>query len=48
MVQMKAPATADFSTRPIAVQGRFEVKELKYPDGSGHLAIYAIEATEAR
>jgi hypothetical protein len=48
MVQMKSPATAEFSTRPVAVKGRFEIKEFKYPDDSGHYAIFQIEATEAK
>ncbi len=49
MVFMKSPATANFTTRPIAVKGRFEVKEFTYPDGGGHYAIYQIvDATEAK
>lgn len=47
MVEMQPPHTAEFSTRPITVKGKFNIKEFKYPDG-GHYAIYQIKAIEAK
>ena len=46
IVQMKGGATADFTTRPVAVKGKFKVKEFKYPGDEGHYAIYELQATE--
>ena len=42
VVRMQAGRTADFSIRPVAVEGRFRVEELRGPDGR-HLAIYALD-----
>jgi hypothetical protein len=39
---MQPGRTADFSIRPVAVEGRFRVEELRGPDGR-HLAIYALD-----
>lgn len=47
IVQMEKGKTADFTTRPVAVKGKFEVEEFKYP-GGGHYAIYKITASEAK
>jgi hypothetical protein len=47
-VKMVVPATTRFSVFPIAVKGRFTVKEKYYPDGSGPCAIYYLDATEAK
>jgi hypothetical protein len=47
IVQMEKGKTADFTTRPVAVRGKFEVEEFKYPDG-GHYAIYKLTASEAK
>jgi hypothetical protein len=42
VVRMQPGRTADFSIRPVAVEGRFRVEELRGPDGK-HLAIYALD-----
>lgn len=42
VVRMQAGRTADFSIRPVAVEGTFRVAELRGPDGR-HLAIYALD-----
>ncbi|XZE53908.1 DUF3299 domain-containing protein [Planctomycetaceae bacterium SH139] len=46
IVQMKGEARAEFTTRPVAVKGKFKIKEFKYPGDEGHYAIYSMEATE--
>ncbi len=48
MVRMEPGKTAEFSTRPIAVRGTFEIKEFLYPDSDSHYAIYQMTASEAR
>ncbi len=48
MVQMEKGKTADFTTRPVAVNGKFEIKEFKYPDSQDHYAIYKITAIEVK
>jgi hypothetical protein len=48
MVRMEKGKTADFVTRPVAVKGKFEIKEFKYPDGEKHYAIYQLTATEVK
>ena len=48
IVQMEKGKFADFSTRPIAVKGKFEIKEFKYPDSEDHYAIYKMTAIEAK
>jgi len=40
--------TTDFTTRPVTVSGTFKLKEYKYPDGSGHFAIFNLLGTEVR
>lgn len=48
IVQMKGDASAEFTTRPVAVKGKFKVKEFKYPDEDAHYAIYELQATEVK
>lgn len=48
IVQMQGDATAEFTTRPVAVKGKFKVKEFKYPGDEGHYAIYELQATEVK
>lgn len=48
IVQMEKGKTADFTTRPVAVKGKFEIKEFKYPDSEDHYAIYQMTATEVK
>ena len=42
VVRMQPGQTAEFSIRPVAVEGRFRLEELRGPDGR-HLAIYALD-----
>lgn len=46
IVHMEKGKKADFSTRPVRVRGRFEIKEFKYPDSDEHYAIYYMVASE--
>ncbi|MCR9293790.1 MAG: DUF3299 domain-containing protein [bacterium] len=48
MVQMEKGKTADFTTRPVAVRGKFEIQEFKYPGSEEHYAIYKLTATEVK
>lgn len=48
MVRMEKGKKADFVTRPVAVKGKFEIKEFKYPDSDKHYAIYQLTATEVK
>lgn len=47
MVKMEKGKTTEFTTRPIAITGKFEIEELKFPGGP-HYAIYKMTATEAK
>ncbi len=47
VVRMQPGKVADFSIRPVAVTGRFQVSELRGPDGK-HLAIYALAGEDVR
>ena len=47
LVEMTDGATTDFSVRPVTVEGVFNVKELKGPDGK-HLAIYHIKGISVK
>ncbi len=42
IVEMQGSSSAEYSVRPIAVEGIFKVSEFKGPDGK-HLAIYHID-----
>ena len=46
LVHMTPGNTAEFSIRPIAVEGVFSLEEVLGPDGN-HLAIYRLDATKA-
>jgi hypothetical protein len=39
--------STNFSIRPVAVEGIFQLDELRGPDGR-HLAIYALEGEQVR
>jgi hypothetical protein len=41
LVEMKEGQTAEYTIRPVAVTGTFNIREFKGPDGQ-HLAIYRI------
>jgi hypothetical protein len=47
VVRMEPGKSADFSIRPVAVQGTFRLQELRGPDGN-HLAIYAMDGELVR
>ena len=47
VVRMQPGKAADFSIRPVAVTGRFQVSELRGPDGN-HLAIYALTGEDVK
>lgn len=47
IVNMEKGKTADFTTKPIAVRGKFEIEEYKFPDGT-LAAIYKFTASEAK
>jgi hypothetical protein len=47
LVEMQGGATAEFSIRPIAVEGTFDIQEVKGLDGT-HLAIYHLSAESVR
>jgi hypothetical protein len=38
----------DFTTRPVTVTGKFRLKEYKYPDDSGHFAIFNLQGTSVK
>jgi hypothetical protein len=48
IVQMQGDAVAEFTTRPVAVKGKFKVKEYKYPGDEGHYAIYELQGVEVK
>lgn len=47
MVEMSGDESATFSTRPIAVEGIFHVREYKYPNGK-HYAIYHLDGLKVK
>jgi len=47
IVNMEKGKTTDFTTKPIAVRGKFEIEEFRFPDGT-LAAIYKMTATEAK
>jgi hypothetical protein len=44
---MRPGTSAEFSIRPVAVEGTFRVEERRGPDGR-HLAIYALDGERVR
>lgn len=48
VVNLVDGVTTDFTTRPVTVTGTFKLKEYKYPDGSGHFAIFNLLGTDVR
>ena len=48
MVTMEKGKTTDFTTKPVAVKGKFEIKEYTYPDSDEHYAIYKLTATSVK
>lgn len=47
VVEMKGSATATFTVRPVSVEGRFSIDELKGPDGT-FLAIYHLDGKQVK
>jgi hypothetical protein len=47
LVQMQPGKTAEFSIRPVAVEGVFSIDEVRGPDGT-HLAIYRVDAESVK
>jgi hypothetical protein len=47
VVRMRPGTSAEFSIRPVAVEGTFRVEERRGPDGR-HLAIYALDGERVR
>lgn len=47
IVNMEKGKTADFTTKPVAVRGKFEIEEYPFPDGT-LAAIYKITAVEVK
>jgi hypothetical protein len=47
LVNMEKGKTTDFTTKPVAVRGKFEIEEFKFPDGS-LAAIYKMTASEVK
>jgi hypothetical protein len=47
VVEMVAPATATFTVRPVSVEGKFSIAELKGPDGN-YLAIYHLDGKQVK
>lgn len=48
IVKMEPGKKADFTTRPVAVKGKFEIREFKPPGSDQHLAIYFMTASEVK
>lgn len=47
LVEMIPPATAEFTVRPVSVEGTFSIREVKGPDGN-HLAIYHLDGKQVK
>jgi hypothetical protein len=48
VVNLVGKVRTDFTTRPVTVTGKFVLKEYKYPDDSGHFAIFNIQGTAVK
>jgi hypothetical protein len=48
VVNLVDGVTTDYTTRAVTVTGTFKLKEYKYPDDSGHFAIFNLQGTEVR
>jgi hypothetical protein len=47
VIEMTAGNSTNYTTRPVAIEGTFEIREFKGPDGT-HLAIYHLTADKAK
>jgi len=48
VVNLVGKVTTDYTTRAVTVTGMLKLKEYKYPDDSGHFAIFNLQGTEVR
>ncbi|TVP98684.1 MAG: DUF3299 domain-containing protein [Planctomycetaceae bacterium] len=48
VVNLVGGVRTDFTTRPVTVTGKFQLKEYKYPDDSGHFAIFNLQGTAVK
>jgi len=48
VVNLVDKVTTDYTTRAVTVTGVLKLKEYKYPDDSGHFAIFNLQGTEVR
>ncbi len=48
VVNLVKGVTTDYTTRAVTVTGTFKLKEYKYPDDTGHFAIFNLEGTEVK
>lgn len=48
VVNLVGSTRTNFTTRPVTVTGTFKLKEYKYPDDSGHFAIFNIQGTSVQ
>jgi len=48
VVNLVDKVRTDFTTRPVTVTGKFVLKEYKYPDDSGHFAIFNLQGTSVK
>jgi hypothetical protein len=48
LVEMLPPASTNFSTLPVSVEGVFSIREVKDPVNGKHLAIYHLDGKEVR
>ncbi len=48
VVNLVGGVRTDFTTRPVTVTGTFRLKEYKYPDDSGHFAIFNLQGTAVK
>jgi len=48
VVNLVGDTRTDFTTRPVTVTGTFKLKEYKYPDDSGHFAIFNMQGTSVK
>ncbi len=48
VVNLVDGVTTDYTTRAVTVTGTFKIKEYKYPDDTGHFAIFNLQGTDAR
>ncbi|WP_237607386.1 DUF3299 domain-containing protein [Roseimaritima sediminicola] len=43
IINLVGGVTTDFTTRPVTVKGKFQIKEYLYPDGETHFAVFNME-----